>query len=126
MREAKGTFTVSMHPKETVDGGLNRAEVTKAFQGDLTGTATGQMMSIITATPGSAGYVMLERVTGSLDGRSGSFVLQHFGILDRNRQDHRVAVVPDSGTDGLAGLTGEMTIDVAANHAYVLRYTLPE
>ena len=69
--------------------------------------------------------MLIEQVEGTLDGRSGSFMLQHCGIMDRGQPELEIVVIPDSGTDGLAGITGRMSIDAAANHAYVLHYDLP-
>ena len=84
------------------------------------------MLAAQTATPGSAGYVLIERVTGSLAGRTGSFLLQHYGVMQAGRDtEHAVSVIPDSGTDGLSGLAGTMSITSGADHAYAFSYTLP-
>ncbi len=126
MREARGHFEVQTRPEGTFGDGIGRFSVTKTFLGDLQGTGTGEMLALRTQTPGSAGYVLIEHVVGTLDGRTGSFTLQHRGIMDRGQPDLEVVVIPDSGTARLAGITGQMSIDAAANHAYVLRYSLPD
>ena len=126
MSEAKGHFEVQTKPEATFGDGIGRFSVTKTFLGDLQGTGTGEMLALRTRTPGSAGYVLIEQVAATLDGRTGTFVLQHHGIMNRGQPDQTVVVIPDSGTGGLAGITGQMSIDAAANHAYVLRYSLPD
>lgn len=127
---AKGTFTVALKPLafEGVDttARLGRMSIDKELHGDLTGQTQGQMLTGMTETSGSAGYVAIERVTGTLHGKRGTFLLQHFGIMDRGAPSLRVTVVPDSGTDELRGLTGEFTIDNrGGQHSYELRYRLP-
>ena len=98
----------------------------KQFQGELEGTSRGEMLAFMTEVQGSAGYVAMERVTGRLAGRRGSFVLQHTGTMDRGTASLAVHVVPDSGTEELAGLTGTMNIIIAeGNHSYELDYSLP-
>jgi len=83
------------------------------------------MLAASTETKGSAGYVAIERVTGTLNGRKGSFVLQHHGIMDRGMPSLMVTIVPDSGTGELAGLKGKMEIrNDAGRHAYELEYDL--
>ena len=127
-RTASGTFDVTFSPRplawEELDG-FGRRAIDKRFSGDLEGTSLGEMVSVLTATKGSASYVALERVTGALHGRSGTFVLQHAGVMDRGQASLVCEVVPDSGTDGLLGLTGRMAIDVSNGHAYTFAYTLP-
>ena len=125
MSEARGHFDVQTRPEAGSGDEIGRFFVTKTFHGDLQGTSTGGMLAVRTQTPGSAGYVLIEHVAATLDGRSGSFMLQHRGIMDRGQPDLEVVVIPDSGTAGLAGITGRMSIDAAANHAYVLHYNLP-
>ena len=124
MGEAKGRFDVRITQDATVGDTIGRFSVAKTFHGDLTGTGVGEMLAVRTAVAGSAGYVLIEQVTGTLDGRSGRFLLQHGGLMERGRPDLRVVVIPDSGTDDLSGLEGEMTIDAANDHAYVLRYEI--
>ena len=99
--------------------------IDKRFHGDLEGTSRGEMLAARTAEPGSAGYVAMERVTGKLHGREGTFVLQHTGTMTRGTPTLGVTVVPDSGTGELAGLAGEMTIVIEeGKHSYVFDYTL--
>lgn len=125
-QQAKGRFDIEMKPEASFGDGIGQASLVKTFHGDLEGSSLGEMLAIRTQTPGSAGYVAMERVTAKLKGRTGSFVLQHSGLMDRSRPELKVTVVPDSGTGELAGIAGGMTIDAAANHAYVFDYTLPE
>ena len=122
--QASGRFDVEINAVASFGDGIGRLSVTKIFHGDLKGTGVGEMLAFRTATPGSAGYVLMEKVTGRLAGRTGSFVLQHHGLMDRGLPELRVSVVPDSGTSELAGIAGEMSIDAAANHSYVFSYTL--
>ena len=127
---ATGTFDVNLTPQPLADEAasplLSRLSIGKTFSGDLTGTSRGEMLSAGTDTQGSAGYVALERVTGKLHGRQGTFVLQHSGVINRGKGELSVTVVPDSGTGKLAGLAGKMTIETAIGHSYVLEYTLAE
>ncbi|MGI4880139.1 MAG: DUF3224 domain-containing protein [Janthinobacterium lividum] len=123
---ASGTFDVQMTPLGTADAPVAAMSLAKTFHGDLDGTSVGQMLAIRSPVAGSAGYVAMERVTATLGGRHGSFALQHSGTMDRGAPTLSVTVVPDSGSDGLAGLAGTMTIDVTGGgHRYDLRYTLP-
>ena len=125
---AKGTFEPKLTPE--ADGaveGLGRMTISKQFHGDLEGSSQGQMLTAMTQTKGSAGYVAIERVTGTLGGRSGSFVLQHNGMLNRGTPQQTVTVVPDSGAGQLSGMAGSMTIRIEdGKHFYDLEYTLPE
>ena len=92
----------------------------------LDATSRGQMLTALTPVKGSAGYGAIERVTGALDGRRGTFVFQHSGIMERGAQRLTLTVVPDSGTDALTGLAGAMTIQIASGvHASAFEYTLP-
>lgn len=129
MTTATGTFDVQLTPEASQDGAgstLGRMAIAKQFQGDLTGSSTGAMLSALTPTKGSAGYVALERVTGMLHGQAGSFTLQHSGTMTRGAQDLVITVVPDSGTDGLAGITGRMRIIIEGKqHSYQFDYALP-
>jgi hypothetical protein len=97
----------------------------KQFRGDLEATSQGEMLSFMTTTKGSAGYVAIEKVTGTLGGRKGSFVLQHNGTMNRGAPQLSVTVVPDSGTGELVGLAGGMKIVIAPDgaHSYELDYT---
>ena len=110
------------------DPALGRMLADKQYHGDLDGTAKGQMLSTSTDVKGSAVYVAIEKFSGSLHGRSGTFVLHHTGIMTRGAPQLSIMVVPDSGTGKLAGLTGKMMINIAADgkHSYEFEYTLPE
>ena len=120
---ARGTFEVKLKPEGTQDEG--RMSIDKQFHGDLEATSKGTMLAAMTAVKGSAGYVAIERVTGTLDGRAGSFVLQHSGTMTRGVPVQSVTVVPDSGTEELTGLAGLMTIIIEAGaHSYEFQYTL--
>ena len=107
---------------------LSRMSLDKQYHGDLEATSKGEMLATSPDARGSGVYVALERVTGTLKGRSGSFVLHHTGIMNRGVPSLIIEVVPDSGTDQLAGLTGKMIINIAAGgkHSYDFEYTLPE
>jgi hypothetical protein len=126
---ARGTFEVKMTPQATDAGtaGVARYSLEKQFHGDLEGSSQGEMLAVGTTVDGSAGYVAMEQVTGTLNGRHGMFALQHTGTMDRGVPHLSVTVVPDSGTDQLAGLTGTMAIKIAAGeHSYEFVYTLAE
>lgn len=127
--QATGTFEVKLTPQPPGDlaqqANLGRLSIDKQFHGDLQATSQGEMLSAHTPTEGSAGYVALERVTGILNGRSGSFVLQHNGLMARGTPRLTITVVPDSGTGQLAGLAGKMSITIAdGSHSYHFEYTL--
>jgi hypothetical protein len=130
MIHASGTFDVKLTPQAAEDGdaGLGRMSIEKQFHGDLEGTSRGFMLSSAAAVvKGSGGYVAMERVTGTLKGRTGSFVLQHSGTMTRGKPQLSVTVVPDSGTGQLEGLTGMMNIKIdSGKHSYDFDYTLPE
>jgi len=127
---ATGTFDVKMLPQTPSDlaaaANLGRMTLDKSYRGDLEGAASGEMLAMMTDTPGSAVYVAIERVRGALSGRSGSFALHHTGIMDRNAQGLSIAVVPDSGTEQLAGIRGTLMIRIeGGKHFYDFDYTLP-
>ena len=126
MNSASGTFQVKLTAQPSDgDARLGRLTIDKQFQGDLEATSKGEMLTGSTQVKGSAGYVAMELVTGKLNGRSGSFILQHTGTIDRGNPSLSVTVVPDSGTDELTGLTGKMAINIAdGKHSYQLQYTL--
>jgi hypothetical protein len=131
MPRATGPFDVSLKPlsmdNEPGSDSLGRMSIEKQFRGDLEGTSKGQMLTGGTAIKNSAGYVAIERVTGSLKGRKGSFILQHTGLMNRGTPSLMITVVPDSGTDQLEGLKGTMTINIeAGKHSYQLDYTLAD
>ncbi len=105
---------------------LNRNTVHKQFSGDMVGTSEAQMTAAFTDTPGSAGYVAIEYFTGSVGGRSGSFVLQHSGLMNRGDAQLTVTIVPDSGAGELVGISGSLEIDNNdCQHSYTLHYELP-
>ncbi len=107
---ASGTFEVRLNPQPQDDQAkeamLGRMSIDKQFHGDLEGTSRGQMLTAGTAVTGSAGYVAIEYVSGTLHGRGGTFVLQHSGTMTRGAPQLVITVVPDSGTGDLVGLTG--------------------
>lgn len=126
--QASGTFEVKLNPLPpyNADEGamLGRFSLDKQFHGGLQAASKGEMLSAGSAA-GSGGYVAIERVTGRLDGREGSFVLQHSGTMDRGAPRLAISVVPGSGTGELAGLAGTMAIDIAeGRHSYAFEYTL--
>lgn len=126
---ASGTFEVKMNPQaadDYADGKLlGRMSMDKTFGGDLDGTSKGQMLTALTSIKDSAGYVAIEKVTGTLKGLKGTFVLQHSGIMTRGVQNLTLTVVPDSGTDQLAGLAGKMAIKIeGGKHFYEFDYTI--
>jgi len=128
---ASGTFEVKLNPQapddEAEDATLGRMSIDKQFHGDLEATSKGQMLTAGTSVPGSAGYVAIERVSGTLHGRSGTFVLQHSGTMTRGAPQLTVTVVPDSGTGQLVGLAGKMTITIGGGkHSYDFEYTVGE
>ncbi len=103
---------------------LNRNVVRKEFSGDVVGVSEAQMIAAFTGTPGSAGYVAIEHFTGSVGGRSGSFVLQHSGVMNKGDGQLTVTIVPDSGTGELVGISGTLDINNdEGQHSYVLDYT---
>jgi len=121
---ARGTFDIKLTPMGSGDGPIGSVSIEKTFRGDLQGTSDGQMLAFRSGAEGSAGYVAMERVTATLDGKEGSFTLQHSGLMDKGTPSLTVVVVPDSASDGLTGLTGTMTIDALPDrHDYVFRYT---
>lgn len=106
---------------------LGRMTIDKKFSGDLEATSKGQMLTGGGQEKGSAGYVAMERVTGTLKGRTGSFILQHSGTMNRGAPKLLIVVVPDSGTGQLKGLAGTMTIDIVdGKHSYGFDYALPD
>jgi hypothetical protein len=126
-RRASGAFDVKITPQAmTAEGsGLGRMSLDKQFRGDLAATSKGEMLTASTPVKGSAVYVAVEQVTGTLHGRSGSFVLHHTGIMSRGTPQLTITVVPDSGTGELEGLTGTMTITIAdGKHTYDFDYML--
>ncbi|MBI3646505.1 MAG: DUF3224 domain-containing protein [Acidobacteriales bacterium] len=127
---ASGTFEVKLVPQATddsTDATLGRISIDKQFHGDLEATSKGEMLTAGTSVKGSAGYVAIERVSGTLHGRRGTFVLQHSGTMTRGTPQLTITVVPDSGAGELVGLAGKMTIKIAdGKHSYDFEYTLNE
>jgi hypothetical protein len=124
---ASGTFEVKLNPQDDgPDAPVGRMTIDKQFQGDLTGTSKGQMvMASSPSVKGSAGYVAIEKVTATLNGHSGTFYLQHSGTMTRGAGELTITVIPDSGTDELAGLQGKMNIIIAdGKHSYEFEYEL--
>jgi hypothetical protein len=126
---ARGAFDVKLTPqpsdRQPEDPALGRMWLDKEFHGDLEATSRGQMLTAMTDVKGSAGYVAIERVSGTLRGRAGSFVLQHTGTMTRGTPSLAITVVPDSGTGELTGLSGGMTIIVTdGKHSYELEYAV--
>jgi len=123
-----GEFTVALAPIEGYAKGqqginLGRMSIDKTFKGDLNATSQGEMLSAMTPTQGSAGYVAIEQVIGTLGGKQGSFVLQHFGTMNKGQDSLILKVVPDSGTGELEGLTGSMKIRIEQGvHYYDFEY----
>jgi len=127
MQRASGTFDVKVAPQPPEDAvgdpTVGRLSIVKQFHGDLEASSRGQMLAVGTGVTGSAGYVAMERVSGALQGKSGTFALQHSGTMARGAAALSVTVVPDSGTGQLAGLAGRMTIAVVdRRHTYDFEY----
>ena len=126
-QHATGTFEVKMTPQDdkSEDKSLGRMTIEKQWHGDLEGTSTGQMLSGGDVTKGSAGYVAIEKFTGSVNGRKGSFILQHSATMTRGVGQLTITVVPDSGTDQLKGISGKLAIKIEnGKHFYEFDYTL--
>jgi hypothetical protein len=131
MTQANGTFEVKMNPlgvyNESPEAKIARMSIDKTFAGDLEATSQGEMVSGGSPAEGSAGYVAMERVTGSLHGKQGSFLLQHSGTMTPEAQELTISVVPASGTGELEGLSGRMEIRIEDGaHSYVFDYSLPD
>lgn len=127
-----GPFDIQLEPQPlstiAAHSGLGRLSLSKVFHGNLEATSTGEMISFRSPIAGSAGYVAMETVHGTLNDRKGSFVLQHCSTLSRGTPAQSITVVPDSGTDELAGLNGSMTIEIttAGAHSYRFEFSLPD
>lgn len=126
MIHAKGEFDVALSQQSDADPfAMGRMTMDKTFRGDLAATSKGQMLSFLNAAGDSGGYVAIERVTGTLAGRKGSFALQHSSTMESGAQHQNVMVVPGSGTDELSGLTGSMVIEIKdRKHFYDFAYRL--
>jgi hypothetical protein len=127
MAQVKGKFEVKSTPLDadevTRSLGAVRMRFDKQFEGPLTATSLVSMVGVMDRQTGSGAYVALEKVTGALDGKSGSFVFQHSSTLDRGQPRQSILVVPDSGTGDLAGLKGEMVVDIIdGQHFYTFTY----
>jgi hypothetical protein len=124
---ARGTFDVKLTPQST-DPVMGRMTIAKQLHGDLEGTSAGEMLTAMTSVKDSAGYVAVEKVTGTLGGRRGSFILQHHATMARGAQHLAIEVVPDSGTEQLTGISGTMSIsiDAAGKHFYDFDYRLAQ
>jgi Protein of unknown function (DUF3224) len=126
---AVGPFDVKLAPvkSDAIDPFMGAMSIDKQFHGALEGTSKGLMLAVSTDVKGSAGYVAMEKVTGTLDGRKGTFVLQHTATMDRGKPDLSITVVPDSGTGELVGLAGKLDVQIAegGKHSYVFDYSLP-
>jgi hypothetical protein len=126
---ATGTFNVKLTPQppdgDPAEASHGRMTIDKTFEGDLAATSRGEMLAAGTAVKGSAGYVAIEKVSGTLAGRSGTFILQHSGTMNRGAATLSVTVVPDSGTGDLTGLSGRMQIIIEGGaHSYEFDYAL--
>jgi hypothetical protein len=129
-KHASGAFDVKITPLKDEgvgDSSIGRMGIAKQYHGDLEGIGVGQMLTGMAADVKDSGaYVAIERVRGTLHGRTGSFVLHHRGIMTRGAQDLTISVVPDTGTDELKGISGTMTIDIKdGKHFYGFDYTIP-
>lgn len=129
--QVKGEFDVNRTVEPTCDMGDGVAaghyRFDKRFHGDLDATSVVHMLAVGTDVPGSAAYVAIERLSGTLRGRVGCFFLQHNGVMNRGAASLSLSVVPDSGTDGLQGIAGRMAIDIIdGKHFYTLDYTLDQ
>lgn len=134
-----GSFEVKMQPQPEPESAtesataqpaqttaLARLLLDKRYHGELSASGQGQMLSAVTPTPGSAAYVAIEQVSGTLAGKAGSFVLQHTGLMNRGDKHLNITIVPDSGTGQLQGLQGQMHIRIVdGQHFYDLSYSLP-
>jgi len=123
MPQATGTFEVETVPIAD-DATPGRMSISKRFNGDLVGSGVGQMLTAVTPTEGSMAYVAVERVTGALAGKQGSFTFIHRGVMERGASELLVSVVPDSGAEDLTRIAGTMAIDITeGEHRYTFDYT---
>ena len=128
MPQATGSFEVKLMPQPGDDPALGRLTVGKQIHGDFDGTSKGEMLTAMTSVKTSGAYVAVERLTGTLHGRSGSFVVVHRGFMSGGDQQLEIVIVTDSGTDALAGISGTMAIkiDAAGKHTYEIDYALSD
>jgi hypothetical protein len=127
MQRASGAFEIAMIPAGAPEKegrtAIARIGLDKKYLGALAAIGKGQMLTAVTDTKGSAAYVAIERISGTLDGRQGSFVIQHAGTMSGGASEATIRIVPDSGTDALAGISGSLTITVVGGkHLYALDY----
>src|SRR5471032_562677 len=128
---ASRTFSVTMTPagapQRSGRTALGRTSLEKVYAGDLVGIGSGEMLSAVTDTKGAAGYVAIEAITGVLQGRTGSFVVQHTGTMADGKQELVIAIVPHSGTEQLEGISGTLAIVIKdGQHSYELAYSVAE
>ena len=117
------TEPINSHAKGSDGVQLNRMSIEKSFEGDLEGVSTGEMLTAMTPIKGSAGYVAIEQVRGELGGKTGSIVLQHFGVMSAGNERLILEVVPDSGTGELSNIRGQMSItNKEGEHLYDFEY----
>lgn len=124
---AKGRFDVKLTPEtdNAAESVVGRMTIDKQFHGDLEGTSKGLMVMAGTSVQGSAGYVAIEKVSGTLEGKKGTFYLQHNGIMNRGDGQLSIVVIPDSGTDELTGLAGTLNIKIDnGDHSYDFNYSI--
>jgi hypothetical protein len=127
MTRATGTFDVKLQPVDNYEPAIGRMSLDKTFAGDLQGSSRGEMLAHRTAVQGSAAYCAMELITGTLHGKSGTFVFAHRGIMDRGTPSLVATIVPDSGTGELTGLSGSFKlINEGKDHSYELEYSLPQ
>ncbi len=128
-KHAAGTFDVKITPQKDEgvgDASIGRMGIDKQYHGDLVGTGLGQMLAGMGEVKESGAYVAIERVKGTVHGKTGSFAVHHLGVMDRGAQRLVITVIPDSGTGDFTGITGTMTIEIKGGaHYYTLDYTLP-
>ena len=125
MSEVTGEFDVKVVPVDTGDDKMGMMTLDKQYHGDLDATGQGRMLTGMTDVKGSAAYVAIERVKGTLKGAEGTFLMHHTGVMSKGSQSLVIRVVPDSGTGDLAGIEGEMHIKIAdGKHFYRFEYTL--
>ncbi|RJG14742.1 DUF3224 domain-containing protein [Massilia cavernae] len=125
--QAKGTFTVKLHPAPADEGRIpvNRLFLDKEYTGDLVATAQGDMLSAGNPADGSAAYVAIEHVSGTMNGKQGGFSLAHSGMMDKGEQHLTITIVPGSGTGELEGIAGKLTLTIVERqHHYEIDYTL--
>ena len=128
--KATGHFDVDLRRLDPFTTGskevtVGRMAIDKTYHGDLQARSRGEMLTATTGVQGSAGYVAIEQVQGTLRGRRGTFVLQHYGMMDRGQRRLILEVVPDSGTGELTGLSGQMTLTIEdGDHFFELEYEL--